>query len=312
MAVRQRISANAIQALKDALTAAFWFKRDLLNYAKAAVGGDSRFLEGIHWTDPDIYKRDSVSMFVDRLVAKQETHQDLLLALLVDVASMDQFPQLARAEDAATKVAEARAAVARLKAVVQPYEKALADQAAARERIAAARTNQETRRATALRLAELKDRYLEILQMKPQQRGFALEPLLRGLFDVFDLDPKASFRVTGEQIDGGFSLDQEHFVLEAKWEKDPSDRAALDVLRQKVDRRSENTLGLFVAISGFDPTAVQLHSGHRSPLLLMDGADLYAVIEGRIDLRELLRRKRRQAAMTGDILLTAAEILSGS
>jgi hypothetical protein len=29
MALKQRISANAIGALKDALTAAFWFKSDL-------------------------------------------------------------------------------------------------------------------------------------------------------------------------------------------------------------------------------------------------------------------------------------------
>jgi hypothetical protein len=43
----QRVSANAIQALKDALTAAFWFKPDLHNYAKAAVGGEPLFLEGI-------------------------------------------------------------------------------------------------------------------------------------------------------------------------------------------------------------------------------------------------------------------------
>lgn len=92
MAVRQRISANAIQALKDALTAAFWFKKDLYNYAKAAVGGNASFLNGIDWTDPEVYKRDSVSIFVDRLVAKQDTHQDLLLALLVDVASMREFP----------------------------------------------------------------------------------------------------------------------------------------------------------------------------------------------------------------------------
>lgn len=110
----------------------------------------------------------------------------------------------------------------------------------------------------------------------------------------------------------GFSLDQEHFLLEAKWEKGPADREALDVLDKNVERRSENTLGLFVAISGFEPVAVQAHSGHRSPLLLMDGADLFAVIDARIDLRELLRRKRRHAAMTGNILLTAADILSGS
>lgn len=46
--------------------------------------------------------------------------------------------------------------------------------------------------------------------------------------------------------------------------------------------------------------------------MLMDGADLYAVLEERIDLRDLLRRKRREASMTGRVLLTAAEILAGS
>lgn len=109
---------------------------------------------------------------------------------------------MARVDDAEAKTAAAREAVARLKAVVQPYEKALAEQEGARANIAAARTEQAERRATARRLAELKDRYMEILQMDPQRRGFALEPFLRQLFEVFHLDPKASFRVTGEQIDG--------------------------------------------------------------------------------------------------------------
>jgi len=44
----------------------------------------------------------------------------------------------------------------------------------------------------------------------------------------------------------------------------------------------------------------------------MDGGDLYVVLDGRIDLRELLRRKRRHAAMTGNILLTASELLRAS
>jgi hypothetical protein len=101
---RQRISANAIHALKDALTAAFWFKKDLYDYAKAAVAGEPAFLVGIDWTDKETLKRDSVSTFIDRLVREQDDHQDLLLALLVDVANMSAFPQLDRAEDAARKI----------------------------------------------------------------------------------------------------------------------------------------------------------------------------------------------------------------
>lgn len=308
----QRVSANAIQALKDALTAAFWFKKDLYSYAKAAVGGEPLFLTGIDWTDANVYKRDSVSLFVDRLVREQDEHQDLLLALIVDVAAMDDFPQLRRAEDADAKIAEAKAAVGRLRALVKPYEQALLERQRERERIDASKVEAAERRATAQRLAELMSRYVEIVQMPPQQRGFALEGLLRDLFDTFDLDPRASFRVSGEQIDGGFTIDNTHFVLEAKWEKSPANRATLDGFHAKVERRADITQGLLVAIEGFEPAAVELHSRRGSHIVLMDGGDLYAVLDGRIDLRDLLRRKLRHAAMTGEILYTAGQILSGA
>jgi hypothetical protein len=287
MTTIQRISANAISALRDALTAAFWFKRDLYSYAKAAVGGEPLFLAGIDWTSPDQYKRDSVNLFVDRLVRAQDEHQDVLLALLVDVAAMDDFPQLQRADEPEPKIAAARSAVARLRAVVQPYEQALMEQQADRERFQVARMDAEDRRATAQRLAELKTSYLESMKLPAQARGFALEKLLHDMFEAFDLDPKASFRVAGEQIDGGLTFGSEYFLLEAKWQQDPTARDDLDVFSAKVRRRGENTLGLFIAINGFEPTAVEIHSGNRSPIMLMDGGDLYAVLDERIDLNDL-------------------------
>jgi hypothetical protein len=44
----------------------------------------------------------------------------------------------------------------------------------------------------------------------------------------------------------------------------------------------------------------------------MDGGDVHAVLDNRIDLRDLLGRKRRETSMTGRVLFTAAEILAGS
>lgn len=120
MAAVQRVSSNAIAALKDSLVAAFWYRGDLYEYAKAAVGGKPLFLAGIDWRDQN--KRDSVSTFVDRLVRAQDEHQELLLAVLVDVAAMNDFPKLARVENPEPKIASARDAVARLRNVVKPYE----------------------------------------------------------------------------------------------------------------------------------------------------------------------------------------------
>lgn len=179
------------------------------------------------------------------------------------------------------------------------------------ERFSAARTAAQDRRATGKRIAELKAQYMDVMNEPPQQRGFGLERLLHAVFDAFDLDPHRSFRMEGEQIDGGFTLSNEHFLLEAKWQRSPVTRDIVDVFRAKVERRSEKTLGLLVSISGFEATAVKLHTGNHSPVILMDGADLYAVLDARIDLPELLNRKRRESSMTGRILLTAAEILGG-
>ena len=311
MHVTQRLSANAIQTLKDALTAAFWFKKDLYSYARAAVSGEPLFLAGIEWTSPDVYKRDSVSTFVDRLAREQDEHQELLLQLLVDVAAMDDIPYLRRAEEPETKIAEARAAVARLRRVVEPYERALMEQQAARARIDTAQQMAADRRATSERLARLNATFYALMADPPQKRGFALEGLLRELFDTFDLDPHASFRVVGEQIDGGFTLDgTQHFIVEAKWEKGATSRDDLDIFLGKVNRRADNTLGLFFAVEGFQPTAIELHSSRRSPLVLADGGDLLAVLDERIDLPDLLRRKLRHASMTGEVFLPVSRILT--
>ena len=298
-----RVSATAIQALKEALTAAFWFKKDLYNYARAAVGGEPRFLTGIGWTDANVYKRDSVSTFVDRLV--REPDQDVLLALLIDVAAMEDFPYLRRADDAGAKIAAARAAVERLRPLVECYS--------ARERIDPAVVEAAERHATTRRLAELRAAYVELEQLTPQWRGYAFERLLRDLFDAFDLDPRSSFRVAsaGDQVDGGFTIDGSHFIVEAKFERSPADRAALDGFSVKVETRADITQGLFVAIAGFRPAAVERHSHRGSHLILMDGGDLSMVLDGRIDLRELLRRKIRHAAMTGEIFHPAGAMVAG-
>ena len=44
-------------------------------------------------------------------------------------------------------------------------------------------------------------------------------------------------------------------------------------------------------------------------MLLMERSDLMAVLEGRIDLVQLLLRKRREASQSGNIYLRIHEVL---
>ena len=163
------------------------------------------------------------------------------------------------------------------------------------------------------RLKEIEKDYLGLISStNPQQRGFDLERVLRELFTLFDLDPKASFRITGEQIDGAFTFDNTDYILEAKWQQEPVGTQGLDTLHSKLTRTTTDiTLGLFLSINGYSDDAVKAHSSGRRLMILMDGSHLMAVIEGRIDLMQLLLRMRRHASQTGNIYLRIHEILIG-
>jgi len=283
----------------------FWFKNDLRAYLVAATG-QPVLVASLDWT----YKRRAADEFVQRLASDQGHYRDVLIRLMVDVAAVEQFPKLCKAEDRELKVAEAERAVSVLRGFIKPYEEELLEKEKAKGRITEARTEARELRHMAEKLAELKGRYEDLVVMEnAQERGRLLEALLRDLFVLFDLDPKAAFKLRGEQIDGSFSLDGTHFLLEAKWTKDPSERKELDAFKSKIEDKIENTLGLFVSINGFGETAVERHSGQGAQMLLMTGADLYLVLDARIDLVELLERKHRHASRTGKILLEAQSIL---
>jgi hypothetical protein len=181
--------------------------------------------------------------------------------------------------------------------------------AAQRER---QRIEHESRRAMDEKLVELNARFKEMHKKAPQPRGYDLEALLNDLFALFDVDARSPFRVVGEQIDGAFTLEGNEFLLEAKWEAKPTPTADLDAFAGKIGRKLDNTLGLFVSMSGFQQTAISHHSQARSVMILMDGMDLSIVLEGRIELPRLLLRKRQHAARTGEILLPAHVLLLDS
>ena len=52
------------------------------------------------------------------------------------------------------------------------------------------------------------------------------------LFILNDLDPKASFKIMGQQIDGAFTLDGTEFLFEAKWTKSLINSSDLAVLKK--------------------------------------------------------------------------------
>jgi len=57
-----------------------------------------------------------------------------------------------------------------------------------------------------------------LMGLDPWARGYAFELFLNDLFAAFKLDPRKSFSLRGEQIDGSFHLASDTYLVEAKWQ----------------------------------------------------------------------------------------------
>lgn len=302
----KRLAPAAIVALKEALCSIYWYKADLRGFLQQCL--PNRALVGsLNWNN---YKRQVVSDLVDILVQDQDRYLRDLTGLCHEVCTLESFTHLEQLEGGVEKAARARSAVAQLKLILEPHEQVKREQDELAERQRRAAEKLQSNSAVREKLEQIKGRYMAlVVSPNAQTRGFELERVMYDLFELFDLDPKASFRNTGEQIDGAFSLSGTDFLFEAKWRQEQTDAADLDSFAAKVRRKLENTLGVFLSINGFTPTGITAHSSSGAVVLLMDGADLMAVFEERIDFVTLLLRKKRHAAQTGEIYLPIHRIL---
>jgi len=157
------------------------------------------------------------------------------------------------------------------------------------------------------RIDLLKSELVELNNLAPLQRGFAFERFLKNLFDANGLSARSSFRLVGEQIDGSFELSSETYLLEAKWQGAPIGAADLRSFNAKVEDKAAWSRGLFVSHSGFSDEGLEAF-GRGKRVICVDGLDLYEILEKRLALPEVLRKKVRRVAETGHPFVRVREL----
>jgi hypothetical protein len=73
---------------------------------------------------------------------------------------------------------------------------------------------------------------------RPTRTRQAFEVLLTELFLLFDMEPRLSYNLPHEQIDGSLSFDTDDYIVEARWRQQPTGREHLDVFRRKSSERA--------------------------------------------------------------------------
>lgn len=153
----------------------------------------------------------------------------------------------------------------------------------------------------------LMQKLLELSNLGPHPRGYAFEGFLKDLFDANGLAARASFRLIGEQIDGSFELSGETYLLEAKWTGPAIGATELRAFEGKVADKAAWSRGLFVSESGFTVEGLQAF-GRGKRVVCMDGLDLYEMLERKLLFGEVMAKKVRGAAESGEPFIRVRDL----
>jgi hypothetical protein len=146
----------------------------------------------------------------------------------------------------------------------------------------------------------------------PHQRGYLLEELLRQTFDLFKISVSGSFRRNqgAEQIDGAFEFEGWHYIVECRWRKKPAGHQELDGFLGPIIRSGKQTMGLFLSINGWSDNVPEiLKENPNKVIILMNGDDLRIVLDGKVDLKDLIREKRKRLNIRGEPFYGAEQYL---
>lgn len=292
----KKISPQAILALKEALSLITWKKDDLRDFLKYSMD-NSAILGTISW---DGTKRESVKELVERMTNRTDLYQTDLMNLLLAVTDLTDFPQLEFWDEDGTKRAKAKKAVENLRKHTKGYIQITKEEEEAKKRREKSESEIAKNKSLQSELDDLKKLFNKLAtNTNFQQRGFEFEKFLNELFQLYELDPKASFKNHGEQIDGAFTFDGTDYLLEAKW-KQQVNRTDLATFTFKVENKLKIAMGLLITVDGLTPEAI---SPDFKSIIIMDGMDLISILDGRVSLPDLLYKKRRKANETGKIYI---------
>lgn len=153
------------------------------------------------------------------------------------------------------------------------------------------------------------DRFIGLMnESNAQARGYLLESFLNDFFEFEELEPRKSFKLLGEQIDGSFSWRTKTCLLEAKWVKEPVAGSEFGAFNWKIEGKTADTRGLYVSINGYSTEAIKgMNAKGALKFVCIDGAHIMRAVSSEDGLQAILSRIWRNADETGEPYLPVSK-----
>jgi hypothetical protein len=293
-----KLTPYYISLTKDACFKSFWRKQALSDFLRH-YGVSEAFLAGL--------ATDSKRNVLDRIFVelhKSDHGKASLFQMALDLMEQKTFPDLQSWEDSAQKIKAAHDAVSRLSMHHSKQQEELKNDEDGQR----AKEEFRKRQAEAVNeqqsLQKLDDRLKKLSQaLGDQKAGFDFQDWFFDLMDFSEVENRKPYNSGGRQIDGSFTLDGTTYLVELKFTKEQTGATSIDTFHKKVITKADNTMGVFISISGYSSVAKEEASGDKTPLLLLDFNHLYLVLGSMMNFGDVVRRVRRHASQTGEAYL---------
>lgn len=155
-------------------------------------------------------------------------------------------------------------------------------------------------------LLDLRDDFQRYIELKPQERGYALEKLFPKLMNISGIPVQTPFKIVGEQIDGGIKYDGHYYLIELKWTEKNIGPKDIGSFYFKVDGKLDQR-GIIISMGGYTDGVVEgLPRGKEIKVMLLDGVNLSNVIFGLYTFQELLEHCISHAAFKSELYCSHA------
>lgn len=296
--MRSRLTPHLIDLTFDAALRSYWRKQALADFLQRSG------IEGLPAWLPDESKRAYLQR-VFQLLPSTDQGRAKIIELAQYLADQTSFPDLLGWEDSVEKLDSAQRSVTALRGYLQEQEQDIITEQQRKEARDRLREAQAHARASQQTLQSLSERLTELsAELGTAEAGRKFEQWFYDLMDFSEITSRKPYIVNGRQIDGSVTLGDTTYLVECKFTTEQSGAPDIDVFRSKVESKADNTMGIFVSISGFSSVAISEASGKKTPLLLLDHTHLYRILGGISSFRDLVERVRRHSSQTGEAFLS--------
>lgn len=298
-----KITPRLVELTYEAALKSYWRKNALKKFMRGSSVADS-FIGT--WSD-DESKRDFLDRAFDKLQST-DRGKAVIFQMAQNLSEQTSFPDLRSWEDSDDKIRAATESVGELKKYLLEQKEEIKSEKDREEAKKKAHEHRAEIRRSLSDKASLQSR-LDTLHPKvgTQEGGYEFETWFYDFMDYFEIDNRRPYKSNGRQIDGSLTYEGTTYLVELKFTASQSGATDIDSIKAKINSKADNTMGVFVSISGYSSVAIKDASGPKTLLLLFDAQHIYMSLAGILSFGDIISRVRRHVSQTGESYLPSSK-----